>query len=505
MYKAVEYDSLVQQIQLLKQENEALKAENQKFISAVENSPATIVISDLKGIIEYANQGFTEITGYTISEVIGKPTSIVKSGHHDRPFYATLWKTIKSGNVWRGEFYNRKKNGEYYWEQAHIAPIKNSSGDISNFVAIKFDITKKKESENYLNSILRAIPELIFVVDQAGWFHDILSSDEVLLRLAQQQMRDKCLSEVFPQDIAKNLMQLVHKTIEENSVQIIEYKMKSEDSKVQWFEGRSAPLGIEVAGKKCAVIVARDITSRKKTEQELKELNATKDKFFTILAHDLKNPFSAILSFSGMLSESISNNEREEALQISKIINTSAHNTYNLLENLLDWARSQTGKLVYKPQDIHLHDLVSGTVSLLESQAIGKQVLLVNRVPEQIAVYADNNLLKTIIRNLVSNAIKFTGAGGKVLISAEKTDGCVEITVFDTGVGIHPDELKKLFNLDSKYISRGTSQETGTGLGLLLCKEFVERQGGTIWVESEPGKGSRFKFTVPDKEIGVRR
>lgn len=491
-----ELDLLQKRIQLLEQENEQLRAENAKFFSAVENSPATIVISDRQGNIEYANPGFTEITGYTPQEVLGQHTRILKSGEHDGEFYKNLWGTIVSGKVWRGEFYNRKKNGEYYWEQAHIAPIKNNKGEITHFVAIKFDISRKKESEQYLNTIINAIPDLIFVVDQEGTFIDVMASDAILLRLAQQQLKGKSLNKIFPDAVASHLLELVHKTITHNTKQVLEYEIDS-PSGPQWFEGRSAPLGIMVGGKKCTVVAARDITYRKKTEQALKELNATKDKFFTILAHDLKNPFGAILTFSGMLPESITNRDLEEAIQISKLINSSAHHTYNLLENLLDWARSQTGKLVYHPERMRLDELVNNTIGLLESQALGKQVLLVNKIPEGTDVYADPNMLKTIIRNLVSNAIKFTGPAGKVKVQAAQMDNFMEIVVSDTGVGILPEVQEKIFQLDSKFISKGTAEETGTGLGLILCREFVEKHGGKIWVESEVGKGSRFKFTLP--------
>jgi PAS domain S-box-containing protein len=492
----LELEQLFHRLRLLEEENQQLKAENKKFFSAVENSPATIVITDKHGNIEYANPGFTQITGYSPQEAFGQNAKILKSGLHDNSFYKHLWQTINAGEVWQGEFHNRKKNGDFYWEQAHIAPIKNSEGTITHFVAIKFDITQKKENGQYLETIINAIPDLIFVVDQDGRFVDIMASNTILLRQARRRLKNKLIQEVFPEQIAVKLSDFVENTIKYNSKQIIEYKIEL-SSDIQWFEGSSASLGIEVAGKKCIVIAARDITYRKKTEQTLKVLNTTKDKFFTILAHDLKNPFGAILTFSGMLLESIANNELDETVQIGKLINSSAHHTYNLLENLLDWARSQTGKLIFDPTKLMLHEIVDSTIHILESQALGKQVILVNKVPENIEVYADSNLLKTIIRNLVGNAIKFTGPTGKINVSTHRNDESIEIIVSDTGIGIHPDIQEKLFQMDSRYISRGTADETGTGLGLLLCKEFVEKHGGTIWVESELGKGSKFKFTIP--------
>jgi PAS domain S-box-containing protein len=489
-------EELLKRIKVLEKENELLRAENKKLISAVQNSPAAIVISDKRGNIEYANTRFGEITGYSPEEVFGKNSKILKSGYHENKFYKQLWKTIFSGEVWRGEFYNRKKSGEFYWEQAHIAPIKDTAGEITHFVAVKFDITEKKESEEYLKTIIRAIPELVIVMDQEGRYIDVMTSDKEMNYPAQKKYEGMRIHDVLPDSIADSLLGFISKTIESGEKQTMEYELIS-PSGVVWFEARSAPLDMTVSGKRCIVIATRNITDRKKTEHQLKELNATKDKFFSIIAHDLKNPFGAILTFSGILSETIAQNELKEASQISKLINSSAFLTYALLENLLHWARSQTGKLEFNPKKMSLYICVRETIDLLESQALGKQVILTNHIPENIEVIADNNLLKTIVRNLMSNAIKYTSPAGKVEIEAFKTDGFVQIRISDTGIGIPPGVLVKLFQIESKYSTPGTSQERGTGLGLILCKEFVEKHGGKIWVESEEGKGSRFTFTLP--------
>jgi len=327
---------------------------------------------------------------------------------------------------------------------------------------------------------------------------DVFIADESIMQQVKDKYLGKLLREVLPIPLANKLMQFISGTISTNSKQTIEYEIET-DSGMGWFEGTSAVLDIKINDKKCIILAARDITERKKNEQELFQLNATKDKFFTIMAHDLRNPFGAILSFSEMLSESLEQNGVSEAVQIAKHIHSSAELTFDLLENLLQWARSQTGRIVFKPQKFILYELIGKTVDLLSSQAISKEVILVHLIPKNMVVFADLNLTKTVLRNLISNAIKYTPAAGKVKLTATENDDFVQINVSDSGVGIPPDGLKKLFRIDSKYSTEGTNKEKGTGLGLILCKEFVELNGGKIWVKSEAGKGSEFSFTLPKR------
>jgi PAS domain S-box-containing protein len=500
MEKLEEERVLLERLKILEKENERLKAEIKKFHSAVEYSPATIVITDLNGKIEYSNPGFTEITGYSVEEAMGENPRILKSGYHDREFYTQLWNTISSGEVWSGEFYNRKKNGEFYWEMAHIGPVKDDDGKITNYVAIKYDVTKKIESEQYIKSITSAIPELIFVMNEEGRFIDVFIADEMMLQYVKKKYMGKLVQEALPSPLAEKLMELISQTITSKSKGVIEYEFET-NLGMTWFQGRSAPMDIKLNDKKCIILAAYDITSRKENEQKLLELNATKDRFFTIMAHDLRNPFGAILGSSELLSETLSRSANHDAYHLAKHITKSAELTFDLLENLLQWARSQTGGLNFKPQKIILCELVESTINLLENQAFGKEVNLLQSVPKTIIVHADLNLVRTILRNLVSNAIKYTPQGGNVNVSAIESGDFIQITVSDNGVGIPPEVLDRLFRIDSKYTTSGTNNEKGTGLGLILCKEFVELNGGKIWVESTVNKGSQFSFTLPRRKV----
>ena len=237
-----------------------------------------------------------------------------------------------------------------------------------------------------------------------------------------------------------------------------------------------------------------------KSEEDLKELNATKNKVFSIIAHDLKSPFNSLLGFSEILGEKSEQYDKEKIKQYSIIINTSANDLYNLTENLLHWARCQSDKIKYYPRKIDLNKLVVNVIYILEISAKKKNIIVYPEIPENTYVYVDVNIISTVIRNLLSNALKFTEKGGKVTITSVEKDNLVEVSVVDTGIGISQENIKKLFILDNQYTTKGTSDEKGTGLGLIVCKEFIEKSGGKIWVESELGKGSNFKFTLPKTE-----
>jgi len=236
------------------------------------------------------------------------------------------------------------------------------------------------------------------------------------------------------------------------------------------------------------------------SEKILKELNATKDKFFSIIAHDLKNPFQSLLGFSETLSNQIEDLEKNDIIEYSRLINESSQNLYNLLSNLLQWAKSQLGNINVSPLDINLYESLDDVLSFLEITANKKEIKITNQVPEEIVIFADKHVLSTLLRNLISNAIKFTNIGGEIIISQEKTEQEVTISVKDNGKGISEENIKKLFRIDQEFSSKGTENESGTGLGLILCKDLITQSNGKIFVESVLGKGSTFKFTLPVKK-----
>jgi signal transduction histidine kinase len=232
---------------------------------------------------------------------------------------------------------------------------------------------------------------------------------------------------------------------------------------------------------------------------KLKELNAVKDKLFSIIGHDLRGPIGGFKSLIELLISDYDLSDTNSLIEILQMIQKSANSTYDLLENLLAWARSQRNEIVYAPEEIKLQNIVSLTIELFTELTQNKGISLINNIPENTVVFADKNMLMTVLRNLISNAIKFTPNGKQILIATNQIDTEQMITIKDEGTGISPENLLKLFKNTEHLTTYGTNGEKGSGLGLLLCKDFIEKHNGKIWAESELGKGSTFKFTLPIK------
>lgn len=235
------------------------------------------------------------------------------------------------------------------------------------------------------------------------------------------------------------------------------------------------------------------------SEANLKQINATKDKLFSIIAHDLKSPFNSILGFSGLLIKNIEKYDIQKNKSFVIQISLAAKTTLNLIDNLLDWAKSQTGQIEIEPEKLDLKQIIKDIVNELEPSASIKEISLIYFLTEELEIFADPNMLKTILRNLVSNAIKFSNTGGEVKISASINNNQVEISILDHGIGMDNTTQLNIFKSEVNKSIQGTASEAGSGLGLVISKEFIEKHGGEIWVESQLGKGSMFKFTLPIK------
>jgi signal transduction histidine kinase len=233
------------------------------------------------------------------------------------------------------------------------------------------------------------------------------------------------------------------------------------------------------------------------TNIELQNANANKDKLLSIIAHDLRNPFSVLITFSKLLLDSYDDFSKEDVINYLQTFYQTSKQGYNLLDNLLKWSKSQTGKIEIETEILDLKDLIEENITLLNSQACSKKIKMLNRVPENLIAKADLNMILTVVRNLISNAIKFTDEGGKIEISGKQSKNYVEITVKDNGVGIEESDLEKIFRIDIKHSTPGTANERGSGLGLVLCKEFIEKNHGILVAKSKIGKGSEFSFTLP--------
>ncbi len=247
----------------------------------------------------------------------------------------------------------------------------------------------------------------------------------------------------------------------------------------------------------------KEINTAKQAEEEIKnknvelsKINTEKDKLFTIIAHDLKNPFITILGFTDLLFTDYFELSDEEKKYYLGEMKKSAEISHDLLQNLLQWSRAQTGRIKFNPQKLELLQIVDKNVLLLKAAAEKKQIKLLHKIPPEIYVNADEEMLNTVLRNLLTNAIKFSNKVSAISVNATAKSDFAEVSVIDSGIGMDQNTIENLFRLDAALSTNGTDNEIGTGLGLILCKEFVEKHGGKIWAESEPGKGSSFRFTL---------
>ncbi len=475
---------------------------------------AIVAITDFNGTIVYANNKFCEISKYSKQELIGQNHRMINSGYHSKFFFHNMYSTIKSGDTWHGEIRNRAKDGSYYWVSTTIAPLKNIQGEVEQFLAIRTDITERVNAEQALRiseAQTRAILEnnqesIIFINrDKTVQFFNNIAAYRIK-NLLGKELKIGILMYDFTNDKGKEDFNHYFQLALQGERVTFDRVLEVNNSQY-WFEIQYAPIknkSQEIIG---VLFTARDISEKKKAEEELNQytlelenLNYTKDKFFNIIAHDLRNPFAGILGVSEMLEEKLkadNTHNSNECLKMAQLIQTSSRSAFTLLENLMQWARSQTGEINFEPIITSIDSIIEATLPLVNGNAFKKNITIEKKLSPEKFIFADPALTNTILRNILTNAIKFSYPNGKIIVSTNVIDKFVEVSISDNGVGIKADNLTKLFRIDSKFSKLGTDSEKGTGLGLILCKEFVEKQGGKIRVESEFEKGSTFTFTLP--------
>jgi len=283
----------------------------------------------------------------------------------------------------------------------------------------------------------------------------------------------------------------------------IEHRVIKKDNSLAWAQS-SGSLVKNGHGKIKIVGTLTDITKRKIAEEklieyseELKKSNAAKDKFFSIISHDLRNPFNSLLGFSELLANNIDELTEQEIKDSAKTLNRTANNLFNLLTNLLEWSRLQTGNFTIEKNDFVLSVIVNYILDVYSSSIAEKELTITKENDCSISIYADRNMIEAAIRNVISNSIKFTHKGGAISIRCQKINSFAEICVQDNGVGISIEDQARLFKIDKQFSTEGTNYEKGTGFGLLLAKEMIEKNGGSIKFFSEKGKGSTFTITLP--------
>ena len=379
---------------------------------------------------------------------------------------------------------------------------------VGNDIDQAFALQKKAEesltiSEKRYRDLIETMPDGVYRSTPEGKFKEV---NQAMVKMLGYDSKEELMAiDIKTQlyfDPADRESIVLQEKLEEMGI----FRMKKKDGTEVWVEDHGWYLTDETDKVIFHEGIARDITERKMNEiqiqkysEELQEMNSTKDKFFSIIAHDLKSPFNSIMGLSGIIKNEAKNLDITTIEQYAEVIHSTSSQTYRLLENLLDWARIQQSQITFRPVSIVLNEVITEVFGLMIEKSTSKNIKLTNLVPDQLRVSADEDMLKTIIRNLVSNALKFTPTNGNIEIKAMEKPDEIEIAIKDTGIGIKKEDIDKLFKIGSNYSQQGTENESGTGLGLVLCKEFVEKHSGKIWVESEEGKGSTFKFTLHSK------
>ncbi|MDA3894209.1 MAG: PAS domain-containing sensor histidine kinase [Salinivirgaceae bacterium] len=375
-------------------------------------------------------------------------------------------------------------------------------------------ITNKNQpsDENLLYILMNTMPDRIYFKDAHSRFIKISKSLTQKHGLSNpEDAIGKSDFDYFTQEHAHQAFLDEQKILDSGEpLKNIEEKETWNDGSITWASTTKMPI-INKNNKIVGTFgISRDITEFRATqlaiqesEFQLRELNATKDKFFSIIAHDLMNPICTILGFSQLLTKNFNTYNEQKNKEMVHVINEGIEKTFNLLENLLLWSRNQRGFVDFKTKNENLYQLSLETLDLLNQSAKNKSIRLINKIKEHFIINVDKNMLQTILRNLISNAIKFTPNGGRIIIDANLiTDASdhnfIEVSVKDSGVGIAKDMQAKLFKITDSISTKGTENESGTGLGLILCKEFVEKHKGEIRVESEEGKGSMFIISIPN-------
>ncbi|MDR3609658.1 MAG: PAS domain S-box protein [Ignavibacteriaceae bacterium] len=381
-------------------------------------------------------------------------------------------------------------------------------GNVTNMIGTIQDITERKQAEEALKESeekFRAIFEnnsaAIAIIDPDTTISMVNDAYCQMGGYSKQEVIGMSWTEQIPPEELERLMEYNRlRLIDPNSApDKYEFKFYHRNGEVKY--GLMSVNMIHSSGKIVASFT--DITERKNAEQQrikysedLKVSNATKDKFFSIIAHDLRSPFNTLIGLSEILAHDIDSLSKDDIIECSRNINSALRKQYELLTDLLNWSRLQTNNFELNSDTVVLRDEVNKVIGALNLTAKQKGIEIINSIEDGVTVFADVNMLRLVLRNLITNGIKFTNKNGSVALSAAKKDNFLEINVADNGIGLVKSDVMKLFNNDH-YSTYGTLNEKGTGLGLLLCKEIIEKHGGKIWVESELNKGSKFIFTIP--------
>ncbi|MGD9556909.1 MAG: PAS domain S-box protein [Mangrovibacterium sp.] len=478
----------------------ALRLSEEKFSKAFSIDANLLAISEFDtGKYIDVNQRFLDTFRLTREDVIGKTS--VEMNIFDQDIRKKIIEQMQDTGSLTDYEVELNYNGRHLWGlfSAKIFYIQQKKCLITSLK----DITLRKQAEEKLRenqarlkTIIQTMPDLLFHLDKTGTFLSFYQENDQFLYKQPEEFLNKTVKDLFEEELAAKIMLAIGETISTGRFELF-YDLQL--AELRHFHAKLARLN-----RNEVIAIIRDITETKQAETRLQEyaaelnrLNMDKDRFMQILAHDMRSPFNSLIGMVDLLTEDLNPDSGNETGVILKSLSQTLVSTLDLLDDLLLWSKSQAGKLPFKPEQLVFSDLCKETISLIQQQATAKKIEIRLSDPDRITFFADRNMLKTILRNLVSNAVKFTNQHGLIIISAQKDGDSVLVTVSDNGIGMDRSRLAQLWNVAQPHTMAGTAGESGTGLGLLLCRDFVEKHGGAIRAESEPGKGSTFRFSLP--------
>lgn len=486
----------------------ALEKSEERFRTIFENNTSATLILETDTTVSMVNDAYCKMTGYTQEEVVGKSwTLLIPDFELERLSEYNRLRLQNSPDIPDNyEFQFMKKNGEIRFGIMSVFYDKI----INQIVTSVMDITERKQMEVSLRKSEEKFRRLIEI---QGEGFGVVNAEERFV--FSNPAADKIMGVPIGSLVGRSMDEFVSKetfekikkqtTIrQEGNQSTYEMEFIRADGEERVMLVTATPTFDANGEFESTLGIFLDITDRKRIEDELKQneselmaLNTTKDKLFSIIAHDLRGPIGTSADLLEVLMESFDNFSNDEQLKMLEILKNSAKSTYNLLETLLNWAIIQTGNLVFKPELFNLTKCLSGTVDSILPTALSKNITIIYEPGDDIFSYADPNMIQTVFRNLIGNAIKYTFRGGTINVSVNDLGQKTEITISDNGVGMDEETKMNLFSQNKSSSKFGTENEKGTGLGLVLCKEFIEKHGGNIRVESEKGKGSSFIFIIP--------
>ncbi|HUW07425.1 MAG TPA: PAS domain S-box protein [Williamwhitmania sp.] len=488
----------------------ALKQSQANLLALIENNDDCIWSCDANLIVTAYNSKFKR----RLQDLFGLNLKIGAKISKLPGVSFSVWKN-RFASVLRGQKFLSvdvfTENSAFVYNEVSLFPIQ-VEGEVTGIACFSRDITPRKLAEEALLKSQSKLTVAMGLSKMCSWEFDVPTSTiildehfyEIYDDTSKGQARQLTVQEffdryIFPEDWPK-IYEILNASIASNgegTLNQFEHSMKHKNGEWRHVVARFTNVK-DHDGKLIRFLGAiQDVTERKRIEIQLKELNASKDKLFSIIAHDLKNPFHTIIGISELIKAKVSSKDYAPLDYYAKSLYDVSAQTYNLLENLLEWANSQKGGITYNPRKANLLSQITEVVDLLSGMASRKNISITVNIPNIITVFSDLDMLKTILRNLISNAIKFTYTNGNIHLQATISNSMVQLSVLDSGTGMNAETLKNLFKLESTKSILGTSNEKGTGLGLILCKDFVEKQGGVLWAESVEGRGSVFSFTLP--------